>query len=98
MLNVRELNDDLDVIGFSVQCLFEVLRFFPPGNQARQPLPIRTGQRFAGLEPVFTWFFIIVSILRFSTCSGPSGIDVLPNAIVGYAHTVTTALLSFLPR
>jgi hypothetical protein len=27
--NVRELNNDFDVIASSLQCLFEILRFFP---------------------------------------------------------------------
>jgi len=52
ILNIRELNNNLDVIGSSFQRLFEILRFFPPCNQATQPLSIRTDQDFSGFEPV----------------------------------------------
>jgi hypothetical protein len=46
------LNNDFDVIGFSIQRLFEIFRFFPPCDEALQPLPIGSGQGSAGLVPV----------------------------------------------
>ena len=50
--NFRELNDDFDVVGSSLQSLFEILRLFIAGDQAAQPLPVQASQSFTRLVPV----------------------------------------------
>jgi hypothetical protein len=47
-LNINELDDHFDIVGLSLQGLFEILRSFSPGNQARQPLSIGASPVIAG--------------------------------------------------
>jgi hypothetical protein len=47
-LNINELDDYFDIIGLSLQGLFEILRSFSPGNQACQSLSISASPVIAG--------------------------------------------------
>src|SRR5689334_17272250 len=50
--DLRKLDDDFDVVGSPLQCLFEIFRSFTASNEAAQPLPIRTSQNLRRLVPV----------------------------------------------
>jgi len=50
--DLRELDDDLYIVGLSIQGLLKILRLFPPCNQLAQPCPVCARQRLAGFEPV----------------------------------------------
>ena len=48
----RELNDDFDVVGLSLQRLLEILRLFTARDQAAQPLPVGARQILTCPVPV----------------------------------------------
>ena len=49
---LRELHDDLNVVGFSLQSVAEFLRRNTPANEFRQPRAIGSRQEFTCLVPV----------------------------------------------
>jgi hypothetical protein len=50
--NFRKLDNDFDVVGSSLQSLFEKLRLFKASDQATQPLAVRASQIFTRFVPV----------------------------------------------
>jgi len=50
--HLAELNDDFDVVGFSLQSLFEILRFFTARDQAGQRAEaLAWAERYLALAP-----------------------------------------------
>jgi len=50
--DLRKLDDNFDVVGFSLQGLLEILRLFVAGDQAIQPLRVEASQPLIHLVPV----------------------------------------------
>ena len=51
LLDLRELDDDFDVVGFSLQGLPEILRHFTARDQAVQPVPVQALQALTNISP-----------------------------------------------
>jgi hypothetical protein len=51
-LSIAELNDHFDIVRLSLQCLFEILRFFTARDQAVEPVPVSLFQILACSIPV----------------------------------------------